>query len=67
MQIQSNFMRYSITLRKFAKRAQTTFGAVAKGNLSPFGICLQKQEQVWLNTTFISQGSRSWDKLAVET
>jgi hypothetical protein len=24
-------------------------------------------EQVWLNTTFISQGSRSWGKLAVET
>jgi energy-converting hydrogenase Eha subunit F len=24
-------------------------------------------EQVWLNTTFISQASRSWDKLAVET
>jgi hypothetical protein len=24
-------------------------------------------EQVWLNTTFISQGSRSWDILAVET
>ncbi len=24
-------------------------------------------EQVWLNTTFILQGSRSWDKLAVET
>ncbi len=24
-------------------------------------------EQVWLNTTFISQGSRSWDKLAVKT
>ncbi len=24
-------------------------------------------EQVWLNTTFISQGSRSWDKLSVET
>ncbi len=24
-------------------------------------------KQVWLNTTFISQGSRSWDKLAVET
>ncbi len=24
-------------------------------------------EQVWLNTTFISQDSRSWDKLAVET
>jgi hypothetical protein len=24
-------------------------------------------EQVWLDTTFISQGSRSWGKLAVET
>jgi hypothetical protein len=24
-------------------------------------------EQVWLNTTFISQGSLLWDKLAVET
>ncbi len=24
-------------------------------------------QQVWLNTTFISQGSRSWGKLAVET
>jgi hypothetical protein len=24
-------------------------------------------EQVWLNTTFILQGSRLWDKLAVET
>ncbi len=24
-------------------------------------------KQVWLNTTFISQGSQSWGKLAVET
>ncbi len=24
-------------------------------------------EQMWLNTTFISQGSRSWDNLAVKT
>jgi hypothetical protein len=24
-------------------------------------------EQVWLNTTFILQGSRSWSKLAVKT
>ncbi len=24
-------------------------------------------EQVWLNTTFILQGSLSWDKLAVKT
>jgi hypothetical protein len=38
MQIQSNCMRYSIILWKFAKRAQITFGAVAKGNLLPFGL-----------------------------
>jgi hypothetical protein len=35
MQIQSNFMRYSIILRKFAKRAQVTFGGVEKGSLLP--------------------------------
>jgi hypothetical protein len=29
-------MRCSITLWQFAKRAQITFGAVAKGNLLPF-------------------------------
>jgi hypothetical protein len=29
-------MRCSITLRQFAKGAQTTFGAVAKGKRSPF-------------------------------
>jgi hypothetical protein len=39
MQIQSNCMRYSIILRKFAKRAQITFGAFAKANLLPYGIC----------------------------
>jgi hypothetical protein len=38
MQIQSNCMRYSITVQKFAKRAQITFGGVAKGNLLPSGI-----------------------------
>jgi hypothetical protein len=38
MQIQSHCMRYSITLRKFAEKAQITFGAVAKGNLLLFGI-----------------------------
>jgi hypothetical protein len=31
-------MQYSIILPKFAKRAQITFGALAKGNLLPFGI-----------------------------
>ena len=29
-------LRYSVTLWQFAKRAQLTFGAVAKGNLLPF-------------------------------
>ncbi len=29
-------MRCSITFLQFAKGAQITFGAVAKGNLSPF-------------------------------
>ena len=29
-------LRYSVTLWQFAKRAQITFGAVAKGNLLPF-------------------------------
>ncbi len=39
-------MRYSIILRKFAKRAQLTFGDVAKGtgNLLPFGMNEQKQK-----------------------
>jgi hypothetical protein len=44
MQIQSNCMRYSIILRIFAKRAQITFGAVAKGNLLPFKMYEQKQK-----------------------
>ena len=29
--------------------------------------CRYEANQVWLDTTFISQGSRSWGKLAVET
>ncbi len=49
MQIQSNCMRYSIILLKFAKRAQITFGALAKGNLLPFGIYLQKQKDYIYN------------------
>jgi hypothetical protein len=31
-------MLYSINLRQFSKRAQITFGAVAKGNLLPFAM-----------------------------
>ncbi len=37
-------MRYTIILRKFARRAQITFGAVAKGDLLPFGMYKQKQK-----------------------
>ena len=36
-------MRYSVNLRQFAKRAQITFGAIAKGNLLPFAVCFKKQ------------------------
>ena len=46
MQIQSICKRCSIILRKFAKRAQTTFGAFAKGNLLPFGMLLQKAKRL---------------------
>jgi hypothetical protein len=35
---------YSTILQKFAKRAQLTFGAVAKGYLLPFGMYEQKQK-----------------------
>jgi hypothetical protein len=42
-------MRYSITLLKFAKRAQIPFGAFVKGNLLPFGIYDQKQKDYFLN------------------
>jgi hypothetical protein len=45
MQIQSNCMRYSIILKTFAKKAQITFGAVAKGNLLPFGMYEYEQKQ----------------------
>ena len=35
--------------------------------LSHLGVRAPYANQVWLNTTFISQGSRLWGKLAVET
>jgi hypothetical protein len=38
-----NCIQYSINLRKFAKRAQIIFGAIAEGNLLPFVKCLKKQ------------------------
>jgi hypothetical protein len=49
MKIESNCMRYSINLKKFAKRTQITFGAVAKGNLLPFGIYLTKAKSYLFN------------------
>ncbi len=52
MQIQSNCMRYSIILQKFAKRVQIAFGAVAKGNLLHFRMYWWKQKNyLFLMTT----------------
>jgi hypothetical protein len=42
-------MRYSVILWKFAKRAQVTFGDVAKGNLIPFRMHEQKQKHYFFN------------------
>jgi hypothetical protein len=42
-------MRYPIILWKFAKKAQITFGDVAKGNLLPFGMYEQKQKNYFFN------------------
>ncbi len=36
-------MWYSINLKQFVKKAQITFGAIAKGNLLPFAMCFKKQ------------------------
>jgi hypothetical protein len=44
VKLRRNCMRYSINLRQFAKRAQITFGAIAKGNLLTFAMCLKKEE-----------------------
>jgi hypothetical protein len=40
------------------------------GVCAPYATRLKRRyeaNQVWLNTTFISQGSQSWGKLAIET
>jgi|688.fasta_scaffold596483_1 hypothetical protein len=50
MQIQSDGMCYSIIiLRKFSKRAQIPFGAIAKGNLFSFRMYGQKQKDYFFN------------------
>ena len=43
-------MRYTIYFWAFAKRAQITFGAFAKGNLLPVGMDEQKQKITFLMT-----------------
>jgi hypothetical protein len=41
-------MRYFNNFRKFAKRAILTSGAVVKGNLLTFGMCIKKSKTVFL-------------------
>jgi hypothetical protein len=54
--IQSNCMRFSINLRKFAKSAKITFG-FAKGNLLPFG--LQNHDGQCLGSGLLAGGGGS--------
>ena len=44
VKLRRNCMRYSVNLRQFAKRAQITFGAIAKGNLLPFAMCFKSKQ-----------------------
>jgi hypothetical protein len=46
-------MRGSITLWHFAKRAQTTFGAVAKGNPLPFGLLCMRNPRIACNADHV--------------
>jgi hypothetical protein len=46
-------MRGAITLWHFAKRAQTTFGAVAKGNLLPFGLLCMRNPRIACNADHV--------------
>ncbi len=45
-------MRCSITLWQFAKRAQITFGAVAKGNLLPFWLLCMRNPPIACRSCF---------------
>ncbi len=42
-------MRCSVALWQFAIRAQITFGAVAKGNLLPFGLFCMRNPRIACN------------------
>ena len=46
-------MRCSITLWQFAKRAQITFGAVAKGNLLPFWLLCMRNPPIACNADHV--------------
>jgi hypothetical protein len=47
------FMRCSITLWQFAKRAQITFSAVAKGNLLPFWLLCMRNPRIACNADHV--------------
>ncbi len=46
-------MRCSITLWQFAKRAQITFGTVAKGNLLPFWLLCMRNPRIACNADHV--------------
>ena len=48
-------MRCSVTLWQSAKRAQITFGAVAKGNLLPFGLLCLRNPRIACNADHVLQ------------
>ena len=56
VKLRRNCMRYSVDFRQFAKRAQITFGAIAKGNLLPFAMCLKSKQTFWNNFTKVISG-----------
>jgi hypothetical protein len=43
----------AVTLWQFAKRAQITFGAVAKGNLLPFGLLCMRNPRIACNADHV--------------
>ncbi len=57
VKLRRNCMRYSMNLRQFAKRAQITFGAIAKGNLLPLSICLKSKQTFFNSFTKVISGS----------
>jgi hypothetical protein len=56
-------MGCSITLWQFAKRAQITFGAVAKCNWSPFGSLCMRNLRIACNADHVSNTVYRWENL----